>query len=112
MPSSIGNTAVTARSASVVLSSIFAGVAPNLGGCNTTAVSIDGRVTSMVYRVVPRIFPAVSTRIRPSRPIRLYRRGAVRGTADGNGRFLAGGPHFPDTAALPHREHHTPAVTL
>ena len=70
-PSSIGITALTPGRASAALSSIVAAVAPNFGGCSTTAVTMPGCVTSMVNRVVPRIFPGASTRSRPSPPISL-----------------------------------------
>ena len=102
MPSSIGITAVTPGSASAALSSTEAAVAPNLGGCSTTAVSIPGRVTSIVNRVCPRIFPGESTRSRPSRPDQPDTRpGSFGWTSSGTGSCSARAASSPKPARFP-----------
>jgi hypothetical protein len=94
---------VTPGSARAALSSTWAGVAPNLGGCSTTAVSIPGKVTSMVNRVRPRIFPGASTRSLPSRPISVYRAGSFGPTPSGTGSCAALMARSPNPARFPPR---------
>ena len=100
------------QGAHTTLAMIVAAVAPNLGGCSTTAVRIPGRVTSIVNLVRPRIFPGESTRSVPSRPITRYAPGSFGLTPSGTGSCPARAARSPKPALRPLEWRRTPDSIL